>query len=223
MNDQEIKEFQDLQRSIFIEEYNQEKNKYSEDLEEKKKELFELKLETIEKGWIETEKFSYNLFREIHKIEKEEAERMAIEKELLDDNSFIPALICKAPQIISYNHAIDYHYKNGIKHVFRTDSYKEFQQIIFKQLYNSNIKAFINKERTEMLQIDLRIKVKNIRKDVDNVEKTIIDTVCQFLGINDNKIKIKNTSIFQIYNGSDDKFFIKFKNITKKQLQEMDF
>lgn len=224
IEDEFLKQFREKQRSVFIEEFNSEARKHQDKIDKERQDLFDLKMKCVEEGWIENEKYCYNVLNQLHKIEADEAERIKKEEELMNDNAFIPSLICRVDDIISYNHAIDYYYDNFRKKiVFRTKEYKSFQQQVFKQLYNSNIKQFINKDKTDILELDIRIKVKNVRKDVDNLEKTIIDTICQYLGINDNKIKRKKSSVFPMSPNKQDMFFVKFQNITRQQLAEDDF
>lgn len=156
-------------------------------------------------GWLENEFGNYkNLFQDDIDLinQKKEDERRR------QDNLLIPALKIEVDQILSYNHANDF-----VNHK-HSKEYIKFRKEVYPQLEKSGIKNIINKDHKGFLKIKLYIQVKNYRKDSDNLEKTIIDTLSSHLGINDNLFKEKTTKVIELTKKDlKDKFIIVIEHL----------
>lgn len=171
-------------------------------------------------GWINLDNGdSYNILEELREFDILDEKRDKLENLQKNDNLLIPFIKIISGKTLSAN-------EMNVAGSFpprMSKDYYDYKEKIYKQLEKSGIKHIINKENSDKLKLTLRIYVKNQRKDIDNCEKPIIDSIFDFLEINDNKVKQKNTTIHELNDKSyDDVFFFKLEKMTTLELQELE-
>lgn len=171
-------------------------------------------------GWINLDNGdSYNILEELREFDILDEKRDKLENLQKNDNLLIPFIKIISGKTLSAN-------EMNVAGSFpprMSKDYYDYKERIYKQLEKSGIKHIINKENSDKLKLTLRIYVKNQRKDIDNCEKPIIDSIFDFLEINDNKVKQKNTTIHELNDkSSDDVFFFKLEKMTTLELQELE-
>lgn len=183
----------------------------------------------INEGWITREDGTcYNVFDELIKEEEARKTISDFEDKAKSDNLLIPLIKVNVPKLFSANFMNDYDSywcnkrRKKITTVTQSQDYKNYKKLIYSKLEPSGIKDLINKDNSDKLKITLRIFTTNTRKDIDNCEKPIIDSIADFLGINDNKIKIKDTAIDEMKNKDDgDVFFFKIEKLSSSEIQNI--
>lgn len=213
---QQVDDFMKQVKNVHLTTFKKHQDIYSDRFLQELEIVKNIEIDIINKGFIFNEFGNViNLFQ--HEIdEQKKAEQ---ERQKTSENVLIPFLKIAVDDICSYNHANDYSSYNGRKIVKRSEKYKTFRKEVFKQLESSGIKNIVNKDTSDLLKIKLYIQVKNIRKDADNLEKSIIDTLTDFLEINDNKVKAKETKVIQMKDQSaKDKFVIVIEHLSECDL-----
>lgn len=204
--------------------YNNSKEKFDKiyryKIEQQYIKLKRISDKNIQDGWITLDNGdSYNIIEELREFDILDEKRDKIEKIQKNDNLLIPFIKITSGKTLSAN-------EMNVAGSFpprMSKEYYEYKEKIYKQLEKSGIKHIINKKSSDKLKLTLRIYVKNQRKDIDNCEKPIIDSIFDFLEINDNKIKQKNTTIYELSDKKlDDVFFFKLEKMTTLELQEIE-
>lgn len=216
----------DMMKSMSFQEFN-------DTIKEMENELRKEINNDIKNGYIpKTDDDGIIGFYDVHEREKEkreESKRQDILKRQLDqteDNEKLDFYVkISVGDALSANFMTrnSFDKNENIVHSGHTQKYKEYRQLIFKALDEKapELKNLITRENTDLLNIDLLVSVNNTRKDIDNIEKPIIDSLAAYLGINDNIIKIKKALPLKNKRKNSDYFVFKFQKITSNTIQNI--
>lgn len=203
---------------------------YDYRLDQQYRKLTRINNKKINEGWITREDGTcYNVFEDLIKEEEARKTISDFEDRAKSDNLLIPMIKVRVPTLFSANFMNDYssywcnRKQKQITKVTQSQDYKNYKKLIYSKLELTGIKELINKDNSDKLKITLRIFTSNTRKDIDNCEKPIIDSIADYLNINDNKIKIKDTTIDEMKNKADgDVFFFKIEKLSTSEIKKIE-
>ncbi len=179
-------------------------------------------IELIEAGIIDDGNGgNYDLYYDYKKMQREDDETLIRQIKQSLDNYKLGWVKCNVGNIVSANHMSNKYWDDYKKRYIsnNTPEYLEMCKTVHESLSKTNLQSFINKDNTDILSIDLKVFVYNVRKDTDNCEKAIIDSISRHLGINDNIIKVKKTICLPRRAKDNDYFMFKFQKITQEELK----
>jgi len=119
---------------------------------------------------------------------------------------------------IGYNKGIEINWdyvntKRG-KPIKSSDLYINYLRSIVSSLKERDYKLFDD----QPIHLKIEIYTESAGNDLDNLEKPIIDAICRHYGINDNKIKKKESFAKKTEKG-EGQFLVQFLKITELELQ----
>ena len=164
----------------------------------------------------------YDLFYEHKKMEREYDETLKKQVIQTFDNYKLGWIKVTVGDLVSANNMSNKYYNENLKKYIsnNTKEYLSFCKKVDESLSQTNLKKYVNKDNTDILSIDIKVFVSNVRKDTDNCEKAIIDAISRHLGINDNIIKHKKTLCLPRRVKNSDYFMFKLQKITQNELDQ---